>query len=66
MLFSDSVAVAREENREAVRNTRNIKDSIYQRIACHVFKNDSKEDMQVAVDHHRKSFGDSAKNRLNS
>ena len=50
MLFSDSVAVAREENKEAVRNTRNIKDSIYQRIAHHVFKNDSKEDMRHALE----------------
>ena len=57
MLFSNSVVVAREENREAVRKTRNIQDSIHQRIAHYVFK--------VAVDHHRKNFDHSAKNRLN-
>ena len=61
-LFSDSLSIAREENREVVRNTKNIKDIIHQKIARHVFKNDSKEDMCVAVDHHRKSFGDSVKN----
>ena len=64
MLFSDSLSVVREENRPVVRNTRDVKDSIYQWIARHVFKNDTSSDMRIAVDHHQKNFGDSVKNRL--
>ncbi|EGO20284.1 hypothetical protein SERLADRAFT_442417 [Serpula lacrymans var. lacrymans S7.9] len=64
MLFSDSLSVARGENRPVVRNTKSVRVPIVRRIARHVFKNDSKEELRIAVDHHRKQFGESVQSRL--
>ncbi|EGO21071.1 hypothetical protein SERLADRAFT_441458 [Serpula lacrymans var. lacrymans S7.9] len=64
MLFSDSLSVARGENRPVVRNTKSVRVPIVRRIARHVFKNDSKEEFCIAVDHHRKQFGESVQSRL--
>ncbi|EGN98568.1 hypothetical protein SERLA73DRAFT_74761 [Serpula lacrymans var. lacrymans S7.3] len=66
MLFSDSLSVARGENWPVVRNTKSVRVPIVRRIARHVFKNDSKEEFRIAVDHHRKQFGESVQSRLNS
>ncbi|EGO30496.1 hypothetical protein SERLADRAFT_454814, partial [Serpula lacrymans var. lacrymans S7.9] len=57
VLFSDSTAVAKEENRDASRSTKHTKASLHRRIARHVFKNDSNVNLRIAVDHHRQRFG---------
>ncbi|EGN91886.1 hypothetical protein SERLA73DRAFT_80064 [Serpula lacrymans var. lacrymans S7.3] len=52
------------QNRPVVRNTKSVRVPIVRRIARHVFKNDSKEEFCIAVDHHRKQFGESVQSRL--
>ncbi|EGO26278.1 hypothetical protein SERLADRAFT_407115 [Serpula lacrymans var. lacrymans S7.9] len=54
----------RGQNRPVVRNTKSVRVPIVRRIARHVFKNDSKEEFCIAVDHHRKQFGESVQSRL--
>ncbi|EGO29496.1 hypothetical protein SERLADRAFT_457306, partial [Serpula lacrymans var. lacrymans S7.9] len=57
VLFSDSTAVAKEENRDASRSTKHTKASLHRRIARHVFKNDSNVNLRIVVDHYRQRFG---------